>query len=233
MGIAMNAKHILFNSLFLVSSVVNIAWLDPYRDAVTNGNDEYSRRKYSSAKQHYQKAAEYAPGENDRKNISFNEGDADYMLENYEGAVSYYQSAIQSDDRDVQKKAFFNIGNAYLKQGNYQEAIGAYMNALKIDPQYDRAKKNIEYILKQINDRKSGKDKNQNKNDKGNQASQNKQEKEQKSSRNRERQSAEKKNKATQMNKEQIENILKSMQQNPVQRRKGDTNERKKLEKFW
>ena len=217
-------------AMFAISS---IAWLDPYRDAVSSGNEEFIKKKYNNSKRYYEKAEQYAPAENDKKKLSFNTGDADYMLEDYDNALSGYQRAIQSDDRDVQKKAFFNTGNAYLKQKNYREAIDAYMNALKIDPDYSRAKKNIEYVLKQMNDKnkqdnkKDSKDNKDNKSDKqGNKDKPPKGDKNQDQKQNRQQG-------GNQMNREQVRNILRSLQQSPVRRQKGGGDERRKLEKFW
>ena len=214
---------------FLV--VGSIAWLDPYRDAVSSGNEEFGNQKYNNAKRYYEKAERYAPTENDKKKLSFNNGDADYMLENYDSALSGFQQAVQSNDRDVQKKAFFNSGNAYLKQKNYREAINAYMNALKIDPEYAKAKKNIEYVLKQMDnknkqndkDKKDNKDKNDNKQKNKDKSSKDKNQDKKQNNRQG----------GSQMNREQVQNILRSLQQSPVRRQKGGGDERRKLEKFW
>jgi tetratricopeptide (TPR) repeat protein len=92
------------------------------------------------------------PGENERKKISFNRGCAAYMSGDYEGAIAHFRDAAASDDAGVQKKAFFNMGNAYQKMNRTREAFESYHNALKIDPQYDSARKNIEYLLKKRDD---------------------------------------------------------------------------------
>ncbi len=230
----------LLRVLLPVFAFVSIAWLDPYRDAVSSGNEEYGRKKYNNAKRYYEKAEEYAPAEDDRKKLSFNTGDADYMLEDYDSALSGYQRSIQSDDRDVQKKAFFNTGNAHLKQKNYREAIQAYMNALKIDPDYARAKKNIEYVLKQMD--KKDQDKNKDKKDnKGNKDNKDKKQqdkdksgqdkKNQKNEQNRQQQKQQRS--GGQMNREQVQNILRSLEKSPVRRQKGGSDEKRKLEKYW
>jgi Ca-activated chloride channel homolog len=208
------------------------AWLDPYRDAVTRGNEEFGHKKYHNAKQYYRNARDHAPGENDLKKLTFNEGDADYMLEDYEAALSGFQRASQAEEKDVQKKALFNTGNAFLKQGKYREAVEAYMSALKIDPRYEGPKKNIEYLLKKMNDRENragDKGKEGDKKNRDNIA----QNKKQSGSSINDQNAQEKKGNTSGMNQEQIKNILRSMQQNPVQRRKGNPNERRKLEKFW
>ncbi len=224
----------------MASCFICIAWLDPYRDAVSSGNEEYNQKKYNNAKRYYEKAEEYAPAEDDRKKLSFNTGNADYMLEDYDSAVAGYQRSIQSDDRDVQKKAFFNSGNAYLKQKNYREAIQAFMNALKIDPNYDKAKKNIEYMLKQM-DNKNKQDKNKdnkdNKDNKNNKQQNNKDKsgqdrKNQDNDRNRQQQKRDRQS-GGQMNREQVQNILRSLEKSPVRRQKGGSDEKRKLEKNW
>ena len=229
----MRKKSSALMPLIAIFAISSVAWLDPYRDAVTSGNEEFNKKKYNNAKRYYEKAEQYAPAENDKKKLSFNTGDADYMLESYDNALSGYQRAIQSDDRDVQKKAFFNTGNTYLKQKNYREAINAYMNALKIDPDYTRAKKNIEYVLKQMDNKNKQDDKKDNKNNKDKKDDkQNNKDKSRKGDKNQNKKQNRKQD-GNQMNREQVQNILRSLQQSPVRRHKGGGDERRKLEKFW
>jgi Ca-activated chloride channel family protein len=228
----MRKKSSALMPLIAIIAISSVAWLDPYRDAVSSGNEEFGKQKYNNAKRYYEKAERYVPTENDKKKLSFNNGDADYMLENFDSALSGFQQAIQSDDRDVQKKAFFNIGNAYLKQKNYREAINAYMNALKIDPDYAKAKKNIEYVLKQMDNKnkQNNKDKKDNK-DKNDDNQKNK-DKSSKGDKNQDKKQNSRQG-GSQMNREQVQNILRSLQQSPVRRQKGGGDERRKLEKFW
>ncbi len=68
----------------VILAVISAAWLDPYRDAVSSGNREFQEKKYNGAKRYYRKARRYAPGQEYRKKLSFNQGDAEYMLEDYE-----------------------------------------------------------------------------------------------------------------------------------------------------
>ncbi|GEM_PF-345523 len=232
-GVSDRSLYIL---LVLVLAFMSIAWLDPYRDAVSAGNEEYQQKKYNNAKRYYEKAEKYAPGEDDKKKLSFNMGDADYMLEDYDNALAGYQRSIQSDDRDVQKKAFFNAGNAYVKQKNYREAMQSYMNALKIDPNYERAKKNIEYLLKHM-ENKNKQDKNKDNKQNGDNKRQNKDKsgqdrKNQQEDRNRQQQKRDRQG-GGQMNREQVQNILRSLEKSPVRRHKGGGDEKRKLEKYW
>ncbi len=215
-----------------LAALLSIAWLDPFKDAVSSGNDEYELKKYNNAKRYYEKAEKYAPGESDRKKLSFNTGDADYMLESFDNALTGFQEAVQSGDREVQKMAFFNAGNAYLKMGKYREAINSYINALKIDPGYEKAKKNIEYVLKKMSEKdKDKKDKDgDNKDKKKDQDKKN----EPGSSKDKNRsQSRDPRQDQNQMSREQVQNILRSLQKSQVRRQKGSSDERRQLEKNW
>jgi len=227
----MNSEKIL---TVLLSFMVLTAWIDPFRDEVSKGNGSFHDKKYSDAKSHYKKAEEYAPGEDDKKKLSFNKGAADYMTEDYDSAIAGYQSAIQSGDREIQKKAFFNLGNVHMKKGDYKEAVSAYINALKIDPNYVKAKKNMEYLLqnKKNNDRNKQCDNRDRK--EGDNKKDKKREGEKKPDNKMDDKTRETKDSGQKkMSREQIQNILKSMKNKPVRRQKGSSGERSNLERYW
>ena len=215
-----------------LAALLSVAWLDPFKDAVSSGNAEYDNKKYNNAKRYYEKAGKYAPGESDKKKLSFNTGDADYMLESFDNALTGFQESVQSGDREVQKMAYFNAGNAYLKMGKYREAINSYINALKIDPGYVKAKKNIEYVLKKMNEKdKDKKDRDgDNKDRKQSQDQKNEPRSDKDKNRSQSRDSRQGQN---QMSREQVQNILRSLQNSQVRRQKGSSDERRHLEKNW
>lgn len=226
------SRTTVFRISVTLAALLSIAWLDPFKDAVSSGNDEYDMKKYNNAKRYYEKAEKYAPGESDRKKLSFNTGDADYMLESFDNALTGFQEAVQSGDREVQKKAFFNAGNAYLKMGKYREAINSYINALKIDPGYEPAKKNIEYVLKKMSEQDKDK-KDKDGNNKDNKKDQDKKKdpgsnKDQKRSQSRDPRRGQ-----NQMSREQVQNILRALQKSQVRREQGPGDERRHLEKNW
>lgn len=213
--------------IILLLSCTNIFWIDPYRDAVEEGNKKYFEKKFDQARKHYDDAANYAPGEREKKKLRFNHGNARYMQGDFDGAASEFREALKSEDKDVQKKALFNMGNAFLKKGEVEKAISAYMSALAIDPNYLPAKKNIEYILqkKESPKDKSDNNKKQNDNDKKNDGSQNPHNKN------------DDKNGSTPqqviMNQEQLKNLLEIMKQSPVRRQKGKGAGVRIREKTW
>ena len=226
-------RYILRLAAIIPLCLVSLAWLDPYRDEVGKGNAEYLDKKYNAAKNFYKRAERYAPGEEDRKKLSLNQGDAEYMIGDTDSALAGFEKALQSEEKDVQKKAFFNMGNAFVKQGKYREAVQSYINALKIDPGYVRAKKNLEYLLMEKKD-KDDKDKQQG--DKGQQGKDNKGDKKNQKDKNQQNQKQNQgadKGAGSNLNRAQIKNLLDSMKQSPVRRQKGTANDARKLEKPW
>ena len=192
------------------------AWLSPFSDEVSAGNGEYRKKNYSAAIEHYKKAGEHARDDKDRALLAFNTGDAEYAQGNYERAVEYYNKSMKQGDPDLAKRSLFNMGNAYLKNAKKREAAESYARALEIDPEYEKARKNLEYLYKQNEQDKKNNDKNE---DKGNN------EKDKNSSGN--------KSGKGEMTPEQAARIFESMKNRPVRKKKGDRNGRRALEKYW
>lgn len=220
-------------TMIVIPLLCCLAWLDPYRDAVSEGNEEYRNKKYRAAKRCYEKAERHAPSVNEKKKCAFNTGDAEYMLQSYDNALDEFRKALETDDREVQKKALFNMGNTYLRMGNTKEAIRAYIEALKIDPGYERAKKNLEHLLSQ---KKPPPD--QKNNDSRNTGRKNTQ------SAANDRQNKKEEQKRGQdkpptrqgggsMSRDQILNMLKGLEQGRVRRQKGSGDEKRMREKSW
>jgi tetratricopeptide (TPR) repeat protein len=202
------------------------AWLDPYKDEVSLGNKQLKDKNISEAKKHYKNAERYAPSGDDLKNLEFNKAVADFVSGDTTAAIDGYRNALRSEDRDVQKKAFYSLGNVYYKAGNKKEAAHAYMNALRLDPNYEKAKKNLEYIF--LYDEK--KDENRQRNNEGD------------SNKGGDDNDKNRKNKKKQnkfgdddqdkkLDMQQARNILESMKNNKV--RQGKRNASRSLEKYW
>lgn len=198
------------------------AWMDPFRDIVSKGNGEYSDGKFGDALKSYKKAEKYVPDDNKKNMLEFNKGNAEFRMNNYDSAIARYRSSINSGDPDVQKKALYNIGTVYMKTGKKKEAAESFIKALQIDPSYDRAKKNLEYLIKkndqdknnQNDDQKSGNNKDQKNSNRGKGNS---------------GQGSDGDNK----NSTQMKNMLESMKNKPVRRQKGNGNGKKYLENYW
>ncbi|HPS58663.1 MAG TPA: tetratricopeptide repeat protein [Spirochaetota bacterium] len=193
------------------------AWMSPFNDEVNAGNREYKNKNWSAAMEHYKKAGEHAGDDKECALADFNMGDAEYAQGNYERAVEYYNRSLKQGDPEIAKRSLFNMGNAYLKNGKKREAAESYAKALDIDPEYEKARKNLEYLQKQNDSDKNNKDKNKNSgNDKNN----------------KDAGGGEKSGKGG-MTPEQAARIFESMKDRPVRKKKGDRNGRRALEKYW
>jgi tetratricopeptide (TPR) repeat protein len=220
------SSHLLLRILIIASTLFLCSWLDPYKDEVKRGNKELKDRNISEAKQHYKNAERYAPSRDDLKNIEFNKAVADFVSGDIAAAIDGYRNALRSEDRDVQKKALYNLGNVYYKAGRKKEAAQAYMNALKIDPNYDKAQKNLEYIF--LYNEKEDQNKNDDFDSKkgGNDNDKN-------------RQNKKKQNKngedapGKRLDMQQVRNILEFMKNSKVRQEKGNRNASRSLEKYW
>ncbi|MBP7584421.1 MAG: tetratricopeptide repeat protein [Spirochaetes bacterium] len=223
-------KIIITLNLCLI--IACVAWLDPYRDRVSEGNAQFHQKKYDEARKGYNAAEKYAPGEAEKKKLRFNHGGARYMQGDFEGSADEFREALKSGDRDVQKKALFNMGNAFLKKGDVEQAVSAYMGALAVDPSYLPAKKNIEYLLKKKEPPKDGRQDQQQKggdnDDKKDKNRQGKQGDDTKDKGGQDKGQAQAK-----MSKEQLKSILESMKNSPVRRQRGKSGGEMIREKSW
>lgn len=211
-------------SIILLAVLIFSGWIDPFKDSVEKGNSYYHNKDYKKSLEQYKEAEKHIPDEKQNSLLDFNRGDAHYQLGNYDIALDKFKSSTSSGNPDIQKKALFNMGNSYLKQKKYKEAAESYIKALEIDPDYDRAKKNLEYLLKE--------QKNKDQSGDGNSNSQNgKDDKNDKESKDgNDRKSADNENR---MNNIQAKNLLESMKNKPVRKQKGKGEGRKFLEKYW
>jgi tetratricopeptide (TPR) repeat protein len=219
-------KGIIMKRYFIILLTVLIfgGWIDPFKDEVEKGNKSYETKDSKKALEHYKEAEKYAPDEKQKGMLDFNRGDAHYQLENYDIALDKFKSSISSENPDVQKKALFNMGNTYLKQKKYKEAAESFIKALEVDPNYDKAKKNLEYLLKEQ------KNKDQDKDGDSGKSGDRSDKKDNSGNKNKEKESADNEKK---MNDIQARNLLDSMKNKPVRKQKGKGDGSKYLEKYW
>lgn len=209
-------------ALILFSISVFTAWIDPFNDKVSEGNRNYNAGKFNEALSSYKEAEKYAPDDKKRNMLEFNRGNAEFRINNHESALAKYRNSLNSGDPDVQKKALYNTGTTYMKMGKKKEAAENFIKALQIDPSYEKAKRNLEYLLKD-----KPQDKQQQNND--NSSEGNKQQQSSGSG----RENNEQNKSDNQKGSAQVKNMLESMKNKPVRRQKGNGDGKKFLEKYW
>ncbi len=211
--------------IIILTALFFTAWIDPFNDEVEKGNSSYENKDSKKALEHYKEAEKHAPDERKKEMLDFNRGDAHYQLGNYDVAIDKFKNSISSDNPDIQKKAMFNIGNSYLKQKKYKEAAESFIKALEIDPGYEKAKKNMEYLLKE--QKKQDQDKS------GNDDQSNSSQDKTKNKNSSDKKEKDSMNSEKKMNSIQTRNLLESMKNKPVRKQKGKGDGEKYLEKYW
>ena len=226
--------------LIIVVSLFMTAWIDPLKDEVEKGNRNYQEGNFDSALEHYNESEKYASGTDKQAILNFNKGAAEYKRGNFEKGIELFNQSLNSGDPDIRKKSYLNMGNSYVELKQYDEAFKAYSMALGIDPSYERAKKNIEYLLhkdemKQKNKNENSRDNGEDKKDKNkdNNKEKNKEEKDKNSDDdsgdNEESQTMKRNN----ISKEQMKSILESLKNKPLRRQRGGKGDYIEPDKAW
>lgn len=208
-------------SIILLCICIFTAWIDPFNDKVSEGNRNYNDGKFNEALNSYREAEKYVPDDKKRSMLEFNKGNAEFKINNHESALGKYRNSLNSGDPDVQKKALYNAGTTYMKMGKKKEAAENFIKALQIDPSYSKAKRNLEYLLK--NKPPDNQQKNDDGSSRGNR---------QQNSGSGQRENQQNKT-DNQKNSAQVKNMLESMKNKPVRRQKGNSDGKKFLEKYW
>jgi Ca-activated chloride channel family protein len=163
----MNAeRHKTLLQMLLILFVAQIALADSARISTNQGNQLYGQGKFDEAIGQYDQALIYRPEALEPK---FNKANSYYRLDDLEKAINLYREvAAESKDMKLVTKARYNLGNCSFQQGSKQRdsnlqkaieemetAIGHWRAVLDIEPENEKAAKNIEVarlIIKDILD---------------------------------------------------------------------------------
>lgn len=120
----------------------------------SSADKAFQKGEFQKALDLYYKARSDAP---DNRLLNFNIGSALYRLERYDEAKNELMQAAFSMDSALAKKASYNLANVHYRMGQkaekpadriaaWREAIAILKKAIDLDPKYDNAKRNAEYI---------------------------------------------------------------------------------------
>jgi len=149
--------------LFLVTFVFQTAFAGSAQVSTGQGNRLYEQGKFNEAIKQYDQAIIDSPQVLEPK---FNKANSHYRLDDIEQAMNLYrQVAANSKDMKLVTKAKYNLGNCFFQQGSKQRdsnlqkaieemetAIGHWRGVLDIDPENQKAAKNIEVARLTIKD---------------------------------------------------------------------------------
>ncbi len=119
--------------------------------SVQEGLKAYSNGEYEAALKNFIDAQLEEP---DRPEIYYNIGNTYYKLGKYEEAAKNYSQVLESKNKKLKYKALYNTGNSNFKMNQLKEAVSNYEDALKIDPDDIKAKKNLEFTKKLMEQKK-------------------------------------------------------------------------------
>jgi len=165
--------------VLLVLGLMQQVWGEPARVSLQDGNKLYGRGNYSEAINKYNEVLIDEPQALEPR---FNKGNSYYRLDDLAKAQDLYREvAAESKDMKLVTKAKYNLGNSYFQQGmkqkdsnlqraleNLQTSIVFWRGVLDIEPENEKAAKNIEVarliikdIIDQLNKQKQQQDPNQ------------------------------------------------------------------------
>lgn len=160
----MNAgKYKIHLPLLLFLFIFQAVFAGPARISTDQGNRLYEQEKFDEAIKQYDQALIDSPQALEPK---FNKANSYYRLDDLDKAINLYrQAAAESKDMKLVTSAKYNLGNCRFQQGSKQRdsnlqkaiddmkaAIGHWRSALDIEPQNQKAAKNIEVARLTIKD---------------------------------------------------------------------------------
>jgi len=212
-------KVIIF--LVILTFNLNFTIIDKGNHYNKKGIKKYKEKKFGGALSQFQKAKEYAYYD---KKLDFNIGDSLYKLKKCKEAEKYFRSGIESKNKEIRKFSYYNLGNLYYNKGELGKAVKNYINSLKIDPNFKKAKNNLEIALKKL--------KRQKQNKKQKQSSKNQKNKENKKNNNNKSPKKKNKDKTKKSEKKEQENLKKELLNNLLENlKKKETKRRDKMMK--
>ncbi len=136
---------------------------DAVRDAVRQGNALYADGAFAEAIEQYDQALAENPKASEAR---FNKATCYYRLDDLAKAVELYkQVAVESRDMELVARARYNLGNSHFRMGARQRdadlqkavdelktAISHWRTVLDIEPENEKAAKNIEVARLMIKD---------------------------------------------------------------------------------
>ncbi len=158
-----NAHLPWLGAVFLLLAAMTLAQGASARDAVRQGNQLYADGQYSEAINKYNEAEIEQPAAVEPK---FNKANSYYRLDDLGRAIDLYrQVAAESRDMTLVSKAKYNLGNCFFQRGSKQRdsnlqkaledmetSITYWRGVLDIDPQNEKAARNIEVARLTIKD---------------------------------------------------------------------------------
>lgn len=130
--------------------------------AFGDGFGLFKQKKFEDAALYFEKEAST---KDDNLLDLYNAAVSHYEAMEYDAAISGFKKASQSKNENLKRDALFNLANTLVAQNKLEESVAPYQESLKIDDDFVKAKENLEWVMKQLQEKK---DKQENKDNKDN-----------------------------------------------------------------
>jgi len=170
---------------------------------IRSGNRYYKKKQLDQAQQQYEEAARKAP---ENPTANYNLGNAQFRKNNYADAANSYNNSVEhaGDDKTMQERGLYNKGVALIKQKKLQESIEAWKKALRLDANDEDARENLQKALMQLKQQQQQQQQEKKKEEKKDKKDEKKDQQEQ---------PQQPKPQPSRLNKQQVEQYLKTLQQ--------------------
>lgn len=218
-------KYKLLAFIMTLVPFVNISAQKEARN-VKEGNKQYVAQKFTEAQKFYEQGI---ADNSESYSANFNLGNSLFRQKKYKEALEQYQKAatLTKEKKEI-ASAFHNVGNALMEEKNYEKSVEAYKNSLKANPKDDDTRYNLavaQYLMKKQQEQQ-----------KQQQQQKQKQQQQQKQEQQQQQKQEQKQQQQPKMQQEQIEQILKALEQDErdvQERRKIQMGQRSKTDKEW
>lgn len=174
---------------------------------IRSGNRYYKQKQIDQSQKQYQEAVKKAP---DNPTANYNLGNAQFRKNNFEEAAKSYEASVEhSTDNAGREKGLYNEGVALVKQKKLQESIDAWKKALKLDASDVDARENLQKALMELKQQQQQQKDQKDQKDKKDKKDQ----KDQKEDKKDQQQPQQPKPQPSRLNKQQVEQLLKALQQ--------------------
>lgn len=174
---------------------------------IRSGNRAYKKKQLDRSVKQYQAAVDKAP---DNPTAHYNLGNAQFRKNEYDAAAKSYDASVNhsASDQSMEEKGLYNKGVALAKQKKLQESIDAWKSALKLNAADSDARENLEKALMELKRQQQ-----QQQQQKKNQDQKKDQKDKKDDKKNQDQQQQQPKPQPSRLNKQQVEQLLKALQQ--------------------
>lgn len=173
-------SHHVWARRFGVAAVAALAAmlvLEPIASASPQSAERFYRnQKFAQAQADYAAAAKAQP--NDPR-FQFNLGAADYRNGDFDGATKAFESALHTDDTNLQEHAYYNLGDVLYRNGEktlkenktdetirtWKQAVSDYEAGLRLDTKDADATFNRDFVKRKLAELKKKQDEQKQKDD--------------------------------------------------------------------